>query len=109
MYRMYSGFVIFWSKVAMKRLVAWFDELVDDMRFFADKARNFRRNFPHNIKQKMEELKSTNESSTSPNQLPNPAELQMRPFEPQPLITPVNNDGLFNVIGQPNSHTKTII
>lgn len=93
----------------MKSLIAWFDELVDDMRFFADKARNFRRNYPHKIKQKMEELKSSNESSKSAHQFSNPAELQMRPFEPQPLITPVNNNGLFNVIGQPNSHTKTII
>ncbi|HGE6114283.1 TPA: hypothetical protein ACGG8C_002058 [Vibrio cholerae] len=93
----------------MKGIIAWFEQLADDMRFFADKARNFRRNFPHNIKQKMEALKSTKESSTSANQFVNSVELQMRPFEPQPLITPAHNDELFNVIGQFNGNIRTII
>ncbi|EGZ6889802.1 TPA: hypothetical protein AB5C39_001821 [Vibrio mimicus] len=93
----------------MKGIIAWFEQLADDMRFFADKARNFRRNFPNNIKQKMEALKSTKESSTSANQSAHPLALNVGSVEPYPMATPAYNDDLVNVMSPFNGYSKTII
>ncbi|MVC37413.1 hypothetical protein D6V26_07160 [Vibrio cholerae] len=85
----------------MKSLIAWFDELVDDMRFFADKARNFRRNFRHNIgKTKTVMPKSTGA------QIPEPLQSNIGSHEPVPLINPIDNDDFTNVISPFKGYNK---
>lgn len=82
---------------------AWFDELVDDMRFFADKARNFR----HNIGKTKTVIPESSGSESIP--LPEPLESNIGFIEPVPLINPAYDDDMVNVISPFKGYTKPII
>lgn len=80
----------------MKGIIAWFEQLADDMRFFAYKARNFRHSIEQS-KEKTTENEGYNES------------LFDTSIEPVPLATPMAGDGFFNVASPFNEFNQTIL
>lgn len=84
----------------MKNIIAWFEQLADDMRFFADKARNLRHNIEQN-KEKAPKESSLNEGYDN--------SLFDASIEPIPLATPMAGDGFFNVASPFNEFNQTIL
>lgn len=92
------------QEVAMKCIIAWFDELADDMRFFAGKVRSFRFRYS-NIDQGVETKNLETEDDCDHFMQP----LNIGSIEPYPLITPASSDEFVNVMSPFNGFNKTIL
>ncbi|EGR0469070.1 hypothetical protein FG064_19135 [Vibrio cholerae] len=84
----------------MKSIMTWFDELTDDMRFFAEKARSLRHNILQNKEKHLETqpLSEGYDNSFFDNST-----------EPVPLVTPMAGDGFINISSPFNEYNQTIL